>query len=176
VGNYKLKRSSPAIDAGINVGLPFDGSAPDMGAYESNYQSAKAPSLRLKGDNTGTASKLHWETTDESNTGSFEVLKSTDGVHFEVISQVAADTTSGGAVYSFIDDKAYSSENYYQIKQVGKDGKYGFSKVIGLSHPPAADILISPNPATNTLVVSLRPMLITMTISGVFHSPIVIVI
>jgi hypothetical protein len=34
-GNYNLAASSTAIDAGVNVGLPFNGSAPDMGAKES---------------------------------------------------------------------------------------------------------------------------------------------
>jgi len=33
-GDYHLQEGSPAIDAGIDVGLPFNGSAPDMGAYE----------------------------------------------------------------------------------------------------------------------------------------------
>jgi hypothetical protein len=31
---FKLQVSSPAIDTGTNVGLPFNGSAPDMGAFE----------------------------------------------------------------------------------------------------------------------------------------------
>jgi hypothetical protein len=32
-----LASSSKLIDAGVNVGLPFNGKAPDLGAYESNY-------------------------------------------------------------------------------------------------------------------------------------------
>lgn len=32
--NYSLQENSPAIDVGINVGLPFAGSAPDLGAFE----------------------------------------------------------------------------------------------------------------------------------------------
>ncbi|NIR50941.1 T9SS type A sorting domain-containing protein [candidate division KSB1 bacterium] len=32
--DFHLQASSPAIDAGIDVGLPFQGSAPDLGAYE----------------------------------------------------------------------------------------------------------------------------------------------
>ncbi|HEX7412351.1 MAG TPA: choice-of-anchor Q domain-containing protein, partial [Bacteroidales bacterium] len=32
---FHLKAGSPAIDAGIDVGLPYKGSAPDMGAFES---------------------------------------------------------------------------------------------------------------------------------------------
>ena len=33
-GNYQLLYGSPAIDTGVNVGLPYFGSAPDMGAFE----------------------------------------------------------------------------------------------------------------------------------------------
>ena len=30
----RLQSGSPAIDAGVDVGLPYSGSAPDIGAYE----------------------------------------------------------------------------------------------------------------------------------------------
>jgi hypothetical protein len=33
-GNFDLAPDSPAVDAGLDVGLPFRGSAPDMGAQE----------------------------------------------------------------------------------------------------------------------------------------------
>lgn len=40
LGNYfKLASGSDAIDAGIDVGLPYSGSAPDLGSYE--YQEAR---------------------------------------------------------------------------------------------------------------------------------------
>jgi len=35
--NYQLQNSSPALNAGINVGLPYIGLAPDLGALESSY-------------------------------------------------------------------------------------------------------------------------------------------
>lgn len=35
--DYHLLTNSPAIDAGTNVGLPFLGSAPDMGAFEGGF-------------------------------------------------------------------------------------------------------------------------------------------
>ncbi len=34
-GNYTLQATSPMIDAGINVGFPYSGSAPDKGYKES---------------------------------------------------------------------------------------------------------------------------------------------
>ncbi|MCD4684805.1 MAG: DUF5123 domain-containing protein [Anaerolineae bacterium] len=33
-GDFRLQTSSPAVDAGLDVGLPFDGAAPDLGAFE----------------------------------------------------------------------------------------------------------------------------------------------
>ncbi|MFQ5640847.1 MAG: right-handed parallel beta-helix repeat-containing protein [bacterium] len=33
-GDFTLRPTSPAIDAGVNIGLPFVGSAPDLGAFE----------------------------------------------------------------------------------------------------------------------------------------------
>ena len=33
-GKFHLKPESPCVDAGVDVGLPFAGSAPDMGAFE----------------------------------------------------------------------------------------------------------------------------------------------
>ncbi len=35
-GNFRLNSLSPAIDAGIDVGLPYSGDAPDIGAYETS--------------------------------------------------------------------------------------------------------------------------------------------
>ncbi len=34
---FTLQKGSPCIDAGIDVSLPYNGSAPDMGAFESDY-------------------------------------------------------------------------------------------------------------------------------------------
>ena len=33
--NYRLQATSPAIDKGVDIGVPFAAVAPDMGAYES---------------------------------------------------------------------------------------------------------------------------------------------
>ncbi|OGO15217.1 MAG: hypothetical protein A2Z14_08330 [Chloroflexi bacterium RBG_16_48_8] len=33
-GDFHLKANSPAMDAGVDVGLPYNGAAPDIGAYE----------------------------------------------------------------------------------------------------------------------------------------------
>ena len=42
-GDYKLQTSSPAINKGINVGVPYSGSAPDIGAFETGSSPAPDP-------------------------------------------------------------------------------------------------------------------------------------
>ena len=39
--DYTLKTDSPAIDAGIDVGYPFNQNAPDIGAFEFTGNSNK---------------------------------------------------------------------------------------------------------------------------------------
>ena len=43
--NFRLQAFSPAIDAGVDVGLPFNGSAPDLGAFEFGDSLHKVDSL-----------------------------------------------------------------------------------------------------------------------------------
>jgi hypothetical protein len=47
--NFRLTSGSDAINAGTNVGLPFLGSAPDIGAYEFSQQNADEPPLAPMG-------------------------------------------------------------------------------------------------------------------------------
>jgi len=55
--DYRLRAGSPAIDTGIDVGLPFVGLAADRGAYEfSVFESSKIGELLGKSD--GTSVKL----------------------------------------------------------------------------------------------------------------------
>jgi hypothetical protein len=53
-GNYTLQSSSPLIDAGVNVGLPFNGSAPDIGYAEYGSGGNASPSANAGNDQTIT--------------------------------------------------------------------------------------------------------------------------
>ena len=41
--DYQLQSGSPAIDKGVDVGLPFKGWLPDIGAFESDYHGTATP-------------------------------------------------------------------------------------------------------------------------------------
>lgn len=56
--DYTLQSASPAIDAGTYVGLPYNGSAPDLGAFESSFPNPPSMSWvtgRVTGDGTPLA-------------------------------------------------------------------------------------------------------------------------
>jgi hypothetical protein len=46
----RLRQGSDLIDAGINVGLPFKGNAPDLGAFETDYGAVQTPTCSCSSD------------------------------------------------------------------------------------------------------------------------------
>ncbi|MCS6823425.1 MAG: discoidin domain-containing protein [Cytophagaceae bacterium] len=76
---------------------------------------------------------LEWTTASEINTSHFEILKSTDGIHFFPIGIVhAAGYSSAVLTYSFFDEKNNGSA-YYQIKTVDIDQTYHLSPITYVS-------------------------------------------
>jgi PKD repeat protein len=49
---YRLQTGSPAIDAGVDVGVPYNGAAPDLGAYETGTTSPSTVSANAGPDQT----------------------------------------------------------------------------------------------------------------------------
>jgi hypothetical protein len=111
--------------------------------------------LRFEGKRVGKEINLMWQTANESHTGYFDVLRSSDGTHFEAIGRKTATNKSSLSTYTLTDNKPFSGKNYYQLKQVDKDGKYTYSKIIIIFYSDALPMQLSPNPAINQLTVSL---------------------
>jgi hypothetical protein len=79
-GDFTLQVGSPAIDAGVLVGLPFNGSAPDLGAFESNATTTPVnqPPVRAGSDAIAKSST--------SNNGSNQGVKGNDKHSFPTVS------------------------------------------------------------------------------------------
>ena len=52
--DFTLKTGSPAIDAGFDVGFPYHGSAPDIGAFETGAGANLPPTANAGADKTIT--------------------------------------------------------------------------------------------------------------------------
>ncbi len=83
-----------------------------------------------KANKAGTVN-LAWSTASETNNSHFEITRSTDGVNFTKVGQVAGSGNSNKAQhYNYTDSKPASGNNYYRLKQVDHDGKSELSQIV----------------------------------------------
>lgn len=104
------------------------------------------------------AVELAWTTESEINNLGFEIQKSDDyGVKnapfFAKIGFVhGSDNQQIQNNYQFYDtDVKAGTTYYYRLKQMDKDGKITYSKIVSASFGSNEDILLSPNPAKSFL-------------------------
>lgn len=79
--------------------------------------------------NQGNQALCTWQTANESNNIFFVVEKSTDGLQWTGIGQVAGNTnTTTATSYEFLDPNPLERLQYYRLKQVDLDGKFTYSQ------------------------------------------------
>jgi hypothetical protein len=91
----------------------------------------------------------------------YNVLKSTDGAHFEKIGTVAAlDAGSAEQSYKFTDVDPVAGLNYYRIQSEDKDGKVLYSSIVKVDMAGIGGMIkLYNNPVTdNTVKLSLANM------------------
>jgi hypothetical protein len=100
---------------------------------------------------------LQWVTVTELNNDHFDIQRSADGRTFTTIGRVQGNgTTSIRQDYQFTDAAPLAGYNYYRLAQVDLDGRTTYSPVRSLSFNEQALVMqLSPNPAKNTLHISL---------------------
>ena len=88
-------------------------------------------SFEAEKDNGGNL--ITWTTASEINNDYFEVLRSDDGISYQVIAVVKGNGTSNQVnEYSAFDTRSINGVVYYKLKQVDYDGAYQHSKVVAL--------------------------------------------
>ena len=105
----------------------------------------------------GKTALLKWTTIQEQNTSFFAVERSTDGIRFESIGTVkAAGNSNTQKSYTLTDGVPAKGINYYRIRQVDKDGHFGYSETRSLTFDKAnTEITITPNPAKDKIAITV---------------------
>ena len=99
---------------------------------------------------------LKWITDNEINTSHFDVERSTNGIAFSKIGEVAAANRSGMHHYNFDDLQPHKGLNYYRLKQIDRDGRSKYSIIVQVLFYGYGDMLIVyPNPAKHVLNIRL---------------------
>ncbi|GAB3914480.1 hypothetical protein GCM10028803_60020 [Larkinella knui] len=111
--------------------------------YISNFGWDDAPVLPVRlasfsGKRVENQLLLGWQTTFESNSAYFVVERSTDAQAFEAIGRVTSRGFSESMqTYGFTDEAPLKGTNYYRLRQVDRDGRFEYSKILGLTFDAA---------------------------------------
>ncbi|MDX1908015.1 MAG: T9SS type A sorting domain-containing protein [Bacteroidia bacterium] len=103
------------------------------------------------------ANRLEWFTATETNSGRFEVERSTDGVLYTKLGEVAgAGFSNSPRAYQFLDEKAIGEVFYYRLRQVDLDGEFSYSEVRQVRTTADFGYLITlyPNPAVTDIFLT----------------------
>lgn len=108
---------------------------------------------------SGSDVVLNWQTASEQNSSHFEVERSTDGITFKKIGQVAAAGNSTTELsYVYTDADVTDGMYYYRLRQVDLDNKSMYSGVLRVTVSQKAELQLIPNPVANRLFIKGVPV------------------
>ncbi|WP_420580099.1 T9SS type A sorting domain-containing protein [Reichenbachiella sp.] len=93
--------------------------------------------------------QLSWQTSSELNNDYFNILRSSDGIGFEIVDRVAGNGTTNEAIsYQWTDYPPQKGIYYYQLQQVDYDGSNEFFsiKMVNFHLSQANKIVVYPMP------------------------------
>lgn len=104
--------------------------------------------------------RLQWTTASEQNSARFEVERSANGQDFYTIaSKAAAGNSTNKHDYELSDLNPLPGENYYRLRQIDVDGKFGYSPIrLAVIRADALENKwnVYPNPAHSSFFVENR--------------------
>ena len=107
--------------------------------------------------NSNKTIQLNWQTTTETNTQSFTVQRSSNGIDF--VNMTTLNAKRAG-LYDFVDLSPIDGINYYRLQAIDNDGSVYFSSIISeMVSNTIIQLNIHPNPAKDVLHIQLNQAL-----------------
>lgn len=100
---------------------------------------------------------LRWSTASEENNDFFTIERSTDAIHWEIVTTVpGAGNSSSTLHYQAIDHSPHFGTSYYRLKQTDYDGKFEYFNIrtIHFQNTPGNNFSVYPNPAQHKVQVA----------------------
>lgn len=152
-----LAAGSDLIDAGTDVGLPFNGTAPDLGAFETG-STVPVELTSFSASVSGNEVILSWTTASEINNYEFEIQKKFNNSDFKTIGFVhGSGTTTEKNKYQFISKNVEEGTNIYRLKQIDFSGTFSYSDEVEINFSAPAEFKLLqnyPNPFNPTTTIS----------------------
>lgn len=128
--NFRLASASPAKDKGVNIGLPFTGARPDLGAYEIGM-TTPVKLKRLSVEQQGAAILLRWEAGSARDFFGFGIERSANGRDFDELDFIAALAQSEQQTeYEYADRNATVERYWYRLRLVDLNGQLEYSDAV----------------------------------------------
>jgi hypothetical protein len=108
--------------------------------------------LSLEAKKINTIVSVSFTVSNETNIHLYRILKSKDGINFEIIGSVMPVNGPGVHAYSFEDLYPFDGINYYKIQTVENDGRTANSKIVFVN-TNTSNTSLYPNPATEEVTV-----------------------
>lgn len=113
--------------------------------------------ISFTGTIQGNRAKFLWQVEAVQNNDYFEVEYSTNGSQFSkkvaIPDKDAISTTAGKSSYSFVDGPLGTGSHFYRVRQVDRDGRFTFSKIIKLDVDKRTSDLYLQHPAADELLL-----------------------
>jgi hypothetical protein len=123
-------------------------------ATGQRFTGANAPlpvtitSIKAYQQNNGV--NVKWDVADEQNIDRYEIEKSTDGTHFKVAGEVAANNSSE---YTWFDNNPANGNNYYRIRVIENSNGIHYTNIVVVNiENNASSMRVYPNPAKESMI------------------------
>lgn len=134
------------------VGVPYNGAAPDLGAFEVANATLATKLLSFSAFSDAKGVTLNWSTTTENNTKGWSIERATSSTNtsWTTVGFVEEkNTISSFTSYSYLDKSVANGMYYYRLKQVDVDNRITYSNIMLVKVGNAsqqATIAVFPNP------------------------------
>ncbi len=109
----------------------------------------------IKAEITGATNTVTWTTATESNNRKFVIERSTNGVNYSPIGEVATRAINGNSAgalsYNFVDANPVQGKQYYRLQMVDNGGQTKYSQIVTLRRGSGKLEIVDvhPNPTTS---------------------------
>lgn len=106
--------------------------------------------------------KIEWQTVSENNNKYFEIERSDNAIDFTNIISVPTQNGNSNQIQNYLvyDNEPKNAKLYYRLKQIDKDGRFTYSKIVTVSCQYSSEknivVFVYPNPTENVLNVFIN--------------------
>ena len=154
----RLVAGSDLINKGANIGFAYNGTAPDLGCYESGYELLPVDLLTFNSTvYNSTNVLLNWTVANQIQNTGWNIERTTslnNNNDWIKIGFIASDNLQQTA-YNFKDENLLKGNYQYRLKQIDKDGSIKYSKIVVATIDPnnKTTLSIYPNPIIEVAVI-----------------------